>query len=1141
MAAPSYITGAFGSVSGGSSLPIVMPSGIQANDLLLVVTQQTFTSDSVTAATGWTQLGSALGNRKIQAFYKIAAGTESGTTVSFGESGSGSAAAQLLVYRGALVAAPVIVDGTYVTTQSVAAPSLSPSLDDTMLVCFWGGRSGTSAGSWSFSLPGDMTSRFDQASPGGNTRIAGAEKALTDTSATGTKTATSSYASGGWELAAKTIAVAPLVPVIAGTGSAAGTGSLALTAPDAPGYRTSVLATPGLQSYWRLEEGSGTFLDSKGSVNSVSTTGTITRSYGGAVDGGNGIKLATASTQISFGDVYDLTGTAQPFTIEGWVKRDSAQTDGGWLITKWPGFFDPGYGVLLAGSTGSLSGTPGYGIEFNRQNTTGGWDTIGSAAIPADVWTHFAAVYGGAGDMRLYVNGLLASSYPAAGGTLPNTTSNLRIGESGGGAPIAGIDDIAIYNVALSSATVQEHYSWANGNGGVQRPPITGIAPASAVGTPTVSGGTATFTPGIASESAVGTPTIIGAGMVQAVRVSVYISHTFDGDVQVTLLNPTAQSAYIIDGVGDDGDDFGTGPLDAQRTVLDDAASTKLEDGVAPFVGEFHPPYDESFHAFLGRDPNGTWTLRIADLAGADTGTLHEASLFITVDGVETRFDYTGADVPIPDDDEDGVEITFDVAIEGAPLVVQPLSIVPTTNAFGLVTVVGGAGEGGGVGGGVGGEGEGVGGFGEYEPTAIPAIGLVPSRRAAPGYFRIKLTSLHRPAESALTGGVQTPAHTLAHLTDHYEAKVEIPINDQRTASVKVPMTDPVCQHIRPYSTLLHVVYVTPTSSWLVFWGIVVQPEWNSEEDMVTINAVDMSLRLQHHYVRRGDRALNPSNDTVLPNPWNPERNIPFSFSTGHIPLTWQGMDMLIEAAQNIDTQIARGVPPLGIVAGSIGSDFVTPGTGETMEVQRGDEVWEQMIAMISNYGTFDFELEPRDDLGFGIYAAINYYANQGETDEKRVVFNDGFGLDNCLVSYKPGGNLITHAQVLSAGNERRESYASLESSLDYGVYVYWDSTDEPKNKVGRLRKKARALVNAYSGPPDNFTVAINRDAPMYYLDNFAVGDRFLTKVRRGQLVKDLIGDVRRVTLEQIDDAGNVAVAIDSVVHIDSPDVTEET
>ena len=122
-----------------------------------------------------------------------------------------------------------------------------------------------------------------------------------------------------------------------------------------------------------------------------------------------------------------------------------------------------------------------------------------------------------------------------------------------------------------------------------------------------------------------------GASIVD-LDVALDITHTFDGDLTVTLESPAGTSITLFSSIGGPDDDF-TG------TVLDDEASTPIGSGAAPFTGSFTP--QDALSSFDAEDPNGDWILSVADGAGGDQGTLNEWTL---------TFEFTSPD----DDDGDG-------------------------------------------------------------------------------------------------------------------------------------------------------------------------------------------------------------------------------------------------------------------------------------------------------------------------------------------------------------------------------------------------------------------------------------------------------------------------------------------------------
>jgi subtilisin-like proprotein convertase family protein len=120
-------------------------------------------------------------------------------------------------------------------------------------------------------------------------------------------------------------------------------------------------------------------------------------------------------------------------------------------------------------------------------------------------------------------------------------------------------------------------------------------------------------------------------GVLNKVRVSLHLHHTFDGDLRIGLVAPDNTLVFLALNRGGAGHDYGTAcSPDASRTIFDDAAVTPIASGAAPFVGTFRP--DQSLATFNGRSDsavNGTWQLRIIDDFPMDEGTLNCWSLLL--------------------------------------------------------------------------------------------------------------------------------------------------------------------------------------------------------------------------------------------------------------------------------------------------------------------------------------------------------------------------------------------------------------------------------------------------------------------------------------------------------------------------------
>jgi subtilisin-like proprotein convertase family protein len=148
---------------------------------------------------------------------------------------------------------------------------------------------------------------------------------------------------------------------------------------------------------------------------------------------------------------------------------------------------------------------------------------------------------------------------------------------------------------------------------------------------------TATYSSGniataIPDQGTVDIPIVISdSGVVSDINVKVRLDHTYDADLQISLVSPGGGITIpLSSGRGGSGDNFGSGSNNCSgtHTVFDDAAATAISAGSAPFTGSFKP--ESPLTGFNGVLVAGTWTLHIADTAGQDTGTVGCVQLEIT-------------------------------------------------------------------------------------------------------------------------------------------------------------------------------------------------------------------------------------------------------------------------------------------------------------------------------------------------------------------------------------------------------------------------------------------------------------------------------------------------------------------------------
>ncbi len=103
--------------------------------------------------------------------------------------------------------------------------------------------------------------------------------------------------------------------------------------------------------------------------------------------------------------------------------------------------------------------------------------------------------------------------------------------------------------------------------------------------------------------------------------VSLHLTHTFIGDLNLTLRSPSGKSVRLAARRGAGADGYGTNCTPAaSRTTFDDGARASIVVGAGPFVGSYRP--EEPLAEVLGEGGDGTWSLVLEDEAASDTGGL---------------------------------------------------------------------------------------------------------------------------------------------------------------------------------------------------------------------------------------------------------------------------------------------------------------------------------------------------------------------------------------------------------------------------------------------------------------------------------------------------------------------------------------
>ena len=225
--------------------------------------------------------------------------------------------------------------------------------------------------------------------------------------------------------------------------------------PPPPGssYATTVLNTPGLSSYWRFGEASGT--------TATAAKGPVTGSYGVGVRLGQlGLITGDANTAaifdgtgtalVRFGDVYDFAGTTR-FSLEAWVKPTTVDANARRIFAKdW---------ANAAGVQGWYLINSSSRLQFARLRDNV-YQSFSVPPLAAGGRYHVVVTYDGA-TMRLYVNGALKGAAASGAALLDGTVPFTMGAKATGGVNWAGtIDEAAVYSgTVLSPADVQSHYA----------------------------------------------------------------------------------------------------------------------------------------------------------------------------------------------------------------------------------------------------------------------------------------------------------------------------------------------------------------------------------------------------------------------------------------------------------------------------------------------------------------------------------------------------------------------------------------------------------------------------------------------------------------------------------------------------------
>jgi hypothetical protein len=213
-------------------------------------------------------------------------------------------------------------------------------------------------------------------------------------------------------------------------------------------YSSIILGESSLVSYWKLDELSGTSAaDSKGS-NTGTYSGSYTQGATGIVgDGGHAVQFGGGIGSVSVPDVANLRFTSSGFSLEGWIKQTGkgGVTGGGFILAKYnSGGGFPGYAVKTVGTGGP--------VNFY----IGSWVTGSTNLASVTNWYHVVCTYSGT-SWKIYLNGALDNSGTAASNLASTVALTIGLDSLNNGCN-GTLDEVAVYNAALSAGQVLTHY-----------------------------------------------------------------------------------------------------------------------------------------------------------------------------------------------------------------------------------------------------------------------------------------------------------------------------------------------------------------------------------------------------------------------------------------------------------------------------------------------------------------------------------------------------------------------------------------------------------------------------------------------------------------------------------------------------------
>ncbi|HUX35792.1 MAG TPA: LamG-like jellyroll fold domain-containing protein, partial [Candidatus Paceibacterota bacterium] len=222
-----------------------------------------------------------------------------------------------------------------------------------------------------------------------------------------------------------------------------------------------LFSSNGLVGYWKFDEGQGTSTqDSSGNGNTGTWNGTLGSQWTTGKIGGAGQFNSSLGNYVNIPDSTSLHFGTNSFTVSLWMQFPTGAVNPYWSFGKGNGYSGVGYGIAHWTTGNPIS--PGMFVDDGSRICS---PSCGVSSYAASVargnWIYYTWVIDRNADVvKEYSNGVYGSSVSIAGlGTFDDTASPLELGGMGGNRYNGKLDDVRIYNRALSAAEIMALYN----------------------------------------------------------------------------------------------------------------------------------------------------------------------------------------------------------------------------------------------------------------------------------------------------------------------------------------------------------------------------------------------------------------------------------------------------------------------------------------------------------------------------------------------------------------------------------------------------------------------------------------------------------------------------------------------------------